>query len=267
MTGLIIFSGTTEGRRLAEELAEAGMPSTVCVATEYGSEVMPENKLVDVVKGRMNAEEMERFFRENYSTDKTLVIDATHPYASEVSVNIKKAAEACGISYIRLVRAAGVCAGTGGYTEVSCFESAAECAGSIKALVDQPGFKGNILLTTGSKELGVYAADEAVRSRLVVRVLPAAESLELCRRFGLTGRQIIAMQGPFSVEMNEALIREFGITALVTKESGAGSGYAEKLEACRRTGTKALVIRRPAEQGLSYEEVLELIKQREKTLP
>ena len=70
---------------------------------------------------------------------------------------------------------------------------------------------GNILLTTGSKELHAYAAREEIRERLFVRVLPGVESIEICHREQIPGKQIIAMQGPFGTELNEALIRQYDI--------------------------------------------------------
>lgn len=82
------------------------------------------------------------------------------------------------------------------------------------------GGTGNILLTTGSKELSVYCAEPELKKRLYVRVLPGMESLALCKKEELEGRQILALQGPFSEEMNLAFIHAYDIRYLVTKESG-----------------------------------------------
>ena len=102
------------------------------------------------------------------------------------------------------------------------------------------------MLTTGSKELAVFCEDEEVKKRLVVRVLPGLESLELCKQNGLEGKQIIAMQGPFSKEMNLATIRQYHIDCLVTKESGKTGGEDTKILAAMEAGIPCYVIRKPA---------------------
>ena len=101
------------------------------------------------------------------------------------------------------------------------------------------------MLTTGSKELHIFCRDERLRKRLIVRVLPGMESLSLCYENGLEGNQIIAMQGPFSEEINTAIYRQYDIRHMVTKESGAIGGMEEKLSAARKMGIRSYVIARP----------------------
>ena len=58
----------------------------------------------------------------------------------------------------------------------------------------------------------------------------------LCEKNGICGKQILALQGPFSVEMNEAILKQYHINCLVTKRSGKNGGYQEKIEAAKRLG-------------------------------
>lgn len=102
--------------------------------------------------------------------------------------------------------------------------------------------EGNILLTTGSKELAVYCASGRLKDRLHVRILPGRESLELCMEQGIKGRQILALQGPFSTEMNAAILRQYDIRHMVTKNSGRAGGCQEKLEAAKMLGIPVYVI-------------------------
>lgn len=247
MKRILIFSGTTEGKRLAELLAAAGVPCMVCVATEYGELVMPELPGVLIHQGRMDAEEMRAFIEEGgYGA----VVDATHPYAVEVTHNIKKSLDGLDLPYHRLVRNTHLLdRGRTAEGRVEWFSTSAECA---KALIHT---KGNILLTTGSKELFLYAEEESVRQRLFVRVLPSEESIRLCRENGIEGKQIIALQGPFSEGMNEALLKQYGISCMVTKESGAAGGFMEKYNAAKALGVDLYVIGSPKEEGESFEEV------------
>ena len=68
---------------------------------------------------------------------------------------------------------------------------------------------------------------------------------------------MIAMQGPFSEELNLALLREFSCSILVTKDGGVQGGFEEKRRAAARAGAVLAVVERPAEKGLSLEEVME----------
>ncbi len=263
MAKVLIYSGTTEGRMLAQQLAQAGIECDVHVATEYGQIVMPQLDRVNVHVGRLDANEMYEAARNGYAA----VVDATHPFATEVSANIRKSLETLDVPYIRLARKMDIVTDTaqeneGGNTgnrnsgngHVRYFADYESCAAALEAT------DGNILLTTGSKELGIFCNDGKLCERLYVRVLPGQDNIALCEAAGIRGKQIIAMQGPFSTEMNTALINQFSIKYLVTKASGEHSGFAEKLEAARNCGIEAFVIGMQAEdKGLSYDEVLKRI--------
>ena len=244
MRRIVLFAGTTEGRTLAELLSKNRISCTVCVATEYGETVLGEMPGVTVRQGRMDEKEMEEFLSEE---DTGIVVDCTHPFAALVSENIRNAAAKKDIPYLRLCRKNEERKETQG---VRYFPDPASCAAYLSDT------EGNILLTTGSKDLGIYCSAPNLRERLFVRVLPAKESIEICEANGITGRHILAMQGPFTEEMNLALIHQYGISHLVTKESGAAGGFPEKISACRKSNIFLSVIGRPEESGLSYDEVL-----------
>ena len=192
MKRILIFSGTTEGRQLADILDASGICADVCVATGYGHEVMTEGQYRNIYTGRLTEEEMKEFMQKG---DYAAIVDATHPYAVVVSSNIRQASAQAGLPYYRLRR---TLQSAGDDSDVIYVKSQQEC---VRALEQT---SGNILLTTGSKELHCYCENEALRERLFVRVLPGTESIEICHKNGILGRQIIAMQGPFSEEMNLA---------------------------------------------------------------
>lgn len=248
MKEILIFAGTTEGRKLSEYLAAAEIAHTLCVATGYGETVLNPHPFVNVHRGRMNQEEIEKFLKEGSFT---AVVDATHPFAEEITINIKAAVEdlkkaGTEIPCFRLKRDGNMQKESG----ITYFKDNEAC---IRALSET---EGNILLTTGSKELSAYCMSEKIKNRLYVRVLPSVESISLCAKQGIYGKRIIAMQGPFTTEMNEALIRQYEITCLVTKESGVSGGYPEKLEAAKRTGTQVFVIGCPEErEGYSFADI------------
>lgn len=251
MKKVLIFSGTTEGRKLATALSGAKIEAVVCVATEYGKEVMPKLCGITVRQGRMNTEEM-RLLMESGAF--LAVVDATHPFATEVSKNIKGSAGETGLPYFRLKRetkGATVSALDGTEREF-WFPDSHACAKALQEKIEK-GAEGNILLTTGSKELSAYCAAPELKKRLYVRVLPGLESLSLCQKEGLLGRQILALQGPFSEEMNLAFIHAYDICYLVTKESGITGGFLEKAAAAARAGITLCVIGNPEkEEGMTF---------------
>ena len=98
MKRVLIYGGTTEGRRLAEKLAEAGIPSLVLVATEYGEQMMaPGEKSgrIQVLQGRLTAAEMTALYEREQPA---VIVDATHPYAEAVKKIFGKAGRVSGKS-------------------------------------------------------------------------------------------------------------------------------------------------------------------------
>ena len=117
------------------------------------------------------------------------------------------------------------------------------------------GCSGNVLLATGAKELAAFAALSP--ERLFPRVLPTREGIAACEAAGVPHRNIIAMQGPFTLELNLALMQQFHIRYLVTKDGGSAGGFAEKAQAAAQSGAALVVLRRPEECGETAEEILQ----------
>lgn len=244
MSKVLIFGGTSEGRLIAERLSESKIGCDVCVATEYGKNLLAPGDYVNVLEGRLSEEEMKALYK---SSSYSVIIDATHPYAKEVSENIRKSLTAfnagtVGVK-IKLLRFERDTKSQFSGAGLRYFDDAARCAAELKsALLNDDK---NVLLTTGSKELPLFCRDESVRKRIVARVIPSMESLEICQKCGLEGRQIIAMQGPFSQAANLAQISDFNAGLLITKESGAAGGFDSKIEAAEEAGIECWVIKKP----------------------
>ena len=256
MKKILIFGGTTEGRCIANVLSQSGIFCDVRVATEYGEQVMKENysrkenKFLEVNAGRLSLDQMKALCSKGFDA----VIDATHPFALCVSENIKQASE--GLPLLRFERKTH-----GEYSDFArYFGSMEECAGALK------NTSGKILLTTGSKDLHLFCKDPELKDRLIVRVLPGLESLKLCLDENLEGKQIVAMQGPFSLQMNKTLLSEYGIQVLVTKESGKTGGFDEKILAAKECSVKCFVIKNHSaeKQGMSVSSNYEVFTEYEK---
>lgn len=240
-----IVGGTTEGRLLASYALQCGLAAVVSVATPYGASLLPSSPLLTVAAGAMDRGQMEEFVcRQQIS----FVIDATHPYAKTVTENLRQVCMKHDIAYCRVVRPA---------TPWSRAVTAASMAEAAELLCHE---QGNIFLTTGSKDLGVFTAIPSYKERVYVRILPLRQSLDKALDLGYDPAHIICMQGPFSEELNEAMFRQVGAAYVVTKDSGNFGGAAEKASAAERAGASLIVVSRTAEQGLQLDEAKEMIR-------
>lgn len=248
MCRVLIFGGTTEGRILAEYCHEKEINTWVSVATGYGKMVLPESRYLHIQESPMNSGGMEQFMR-RMGID--LVFDATHPYAAAVSQNILTACERTGAKRIRVVREE--CAAKE--------EESIVWAGSVEeAVLSLSKRQGNVFVTTGSKELSLFMALDSWEDRVFARVLPTVSVISACEQMGIKGKHLIGMQGPFSVEMNKAMIKQYDIRYLVTKEAGNAGGFPEKIRAAAECGITAVVVGRPAkEEGITVEEAKKIL--------
>ena len=240
---LLIFGGTTEGRLLAQALSQRGLPATVSVATPLGAQELSGLPGITPLVGRRTAAEMAELLNH---FDRC--VDATHPYAVEVSRNIRAACEQAAVPLRRLLRAESV------------HDAAAHWVDSLEEAARWLAERsGHVLLAIGAKGLSAFLGLE--RERLFPRVLPVVESILACQEAGIPTRNIIALHGPFSQELNRAMLEQYHIRYLVTKDGGKAGGFAEKAAAAREAGAELVVIGRPPETGDSLEEILSWLTQ------
>ena len=240
MDKILLFAGTTEGRNLAEFLEKNQIPTEVCVATQYGETLLEEGKYLHVHAGRLDETEMEQQIQKKQIT---LVIDATHPYAVIVSQNIRRACSRTGTEYIRLARKETDASWKQEMEDVTEVASVAEAAAFLAKK------EGRIFAATGSKELSAYQVIPDYQDRVVARVLSTPEAVSECAMLGFSGKNLICMQGPFTEDLNVAMLRQAQASWMVTKESGKAGGFLEKLRAAKKAGAKLVVIKRPGERS------------------
>ena len=166
MSDICVFAGTAEGRRLIERISGRGARIVACVATEYGEVSLGEHPGVEVRAGRLDRAAICEIL--NYERF-DIVVDATHPYAERATETISAACADTGTEYLRLLRGSSADDSDGVFVS-----DTAECIEYLRTT------QGNILLTTGSKTLPEFCADDELRPRLYARVLPLAQSLEIC---------------------------------------------------------------------------------------
>lgn len=249
---IFMLAGTSDARDLALALQRAGHAVTATVVTESAASSLADVGLPHLI-GRLTAEEMATIMTEQ---GYQLVVDASHPFAEEASKNAMAAAEQAQIPYIRYERAHEHYAHPL-ITVVKDYEEAALLAAEKR---------GVIMLTTGSKTLATFTKvlQGLENTRVIARMLPRLDNMEKCEALGVAQRDIVAIQGPFSKELNEALFRQYGVTLMITKESGKVGSVDEKLEAALACQIETILIARPniqyGQQYSTFEEVLQAVE-------
>lgn len=238
MAELVLFGGTTEGRRLARRLAAGGAAVLLCVATDYGASLLAPGGGLRLHCGRLDADGVAALLRREQPR---LVVDATHPYAAAASANIRAACATLCLPCLRLRREASRSDGC------FCFSGLADM---IAWLNERPGI---VFSTLGAKEAAQLTALRGFAQRVWLRILPDPAGLGACLAAGFPAQHIVCMQGPFSVELNAALFAAARAEILLTKDSGAAGGCAEKLAAAAGRNMAVAMLQRPAQaDGLPY---------------
>ncbi len=250
MSDIVLFAGTTEGRQIAEALKRKNISLHVSVATEYGETLIESADNIHVQHGRKDRAEIAAMITE---TGAELVIDATHPYAADVTKTLRELCKELGTEYIRVLRAED-------HTDT---EGCVFVADTDEAVAYLNSVQGNVLLTVGSKELPHYTKVSDYQERIYARILSLPDGVKQAADLGIAGRHLICMQGPFSEELNIAMLHSTEARCLVTKDTGAAGGFPEKIRAAKACGVTPLVIRRPLqEEGISVPECLSILEKR-----
>ncbi len=243
MKKILIFGGTTEGREFAEWCAANGIHADVSVTTDYGARLLGNGKMLNVFTGKLDCGEMKTLINAgNYAA----VVDATHPYATEATANIREACKCTVVPYYRLTREECKLSGT-------CVENLDELITFLNTT------EKTILSTLGSKEFPVFAKVNDCKKRVWFRVLPTTDIADICGRYGFDETHIIAERPPYSVETNIEHIGRSGAEILVTKECGVKGGYPEKIAAAKECGIETITVKRPADSGYSFNELTKYI--------
>ena len=249
---IFIAAGTQDGRELAGFILEHGYEVTASVVSEYGEELLNRYKGIKVNNKAMD----EAGFVEYFTLNKVeCFVDASHPYAGNISTNAMRACEKCGVPYIRYERASSQLDYDKAYY-VESVEAAAEKAGELGK---------HVFLTTGSRSLPVFAKADALKNcDVVCRILPEAEVVREARELGFSPNHIIAMQGPFSKELNKELFIKYNADVVVTKNSGTLGGADTKFAAVKELNLPLVIIDRPkveyTNMSDSFDVVMEFIK-------
>ena len=248
---IFLIAGTEDGRKLAKFLSERNFEVTASVTTNYGRKILEQYKNISINDKKLNSAELKKILREN---NFKILVDASHPYAENISQNAIDVCKNLKIFYVRYERPEVEISYKKIY-RVESYEQAAEISSSLGK---------NIFLTTGSRNLKKFLSCDAVKNcNVTARILPTSEVLAECENLGLSPKQIIAIQGKFSTELNVELFKHSEAEVIVTKNSGEVGGADTKIQAAEILNLPVVVIERPKIfypcLAKNFEEVLEVI--------
>ncbi|MDO5626858.1 MAG: cobalt-precorrin-6A reductase [Mobilicoccus sp.] len=219
---VLLLGGTSEGRAIARDLA--AMPGVELTSSLAGRVSTPEDLPGAVRVGGFGG--VNGLMAHLFAQRVQLVIDATHPFAAEMTHNAAKACEIVGVPLVRVDRPAWKARPGDVWHEVDTVPEAAE-------LADRIGTR--LFVTTGRQEANAFAG---VRAWCLLRSIEPPEPPLPVRH------EILLGKGPFLVPEESALMIDRRIDCLVTKNSGGGSTVA-KMWAARELGIPVVVVRRP----------------------
>lgn len=218
---ILILGGTGEARQLANRLVAMGHDVTTSLAGRTSDPILPEGRLrmgkfggIPGLAAYLRAAGIDR------------LIDATHPYAGQISINAVAAAQSTGVKLVRYMRPGWEQRVGQDWTTVA---TVAEGAAALPPNAD-------VLLTTGHAGLETFL--ERDDCRFVVRLIEPP-GIDMPRN-----ASVLRSRPPHRLPDEIALMQREGITHLVTKNSG-GAQTAAKLEAAQQLGVKVIMIARP----------------------
>lgn len=222
---ILVFGGTTEGRKAVEVLEEGGSPYFYSTKTGEQDITLHHGQSID---GALDEEAMHAFCQEH---DIRLMVDAAHPFASQLHQTIARVSESQQIPVIRYERI---------YPErdphLEWIEDYSQIPQDIHTL----------LATTGVQSIAKLKPLEAEGMKIFYRILPRESSMALAQKLGAKKEQLCFFAG--SHPLNGGLASRQGVEAdaILLKESGLSGGFMEKVEAAKAKGMRILVLKRPA---------------------
>jgi len=221
---LLILGGTSEASALAAALA--GRRDIAPILSLAGRTTSPKPTPIPTRIGGLGGDEGLRKYLSDNAID--VVIDATHPFAEQISANAALACAATRVPLLVFTRPPWRREPGDDWIEVDAIEAAVDALGTERRTV---------LLTQGRLQLAAFAR---AQHRYIVRAIDRPAEID-----ALPGAKLILARGPFALADEERLMREEGVELLVTKNSGGAATYP-KIEAARRLGVTVVIVRPPS---------------------
>ena len=213
---ILVFGGTTEGRKAVEVLEEGGSPYYYSTKTGEQDLTLHHGQRID---GALDAEAMQNFCREH---DIRLMVDAAHPFAAQLHQTIAEVSDALMIPAIRYER---------------IFPERDASLEWLDSYEQVPHDIKTLLATTGVQSISKLKPLETKGVKVYYRILNRESSIALAQKQGARMEQLCYFEDPKDVPVEA--------DAILLKESGLSGGFQEKVDAAKAKGMRILVLKRP----------------------
>lgn len=227
-----LIGGTSESVQLAELLIQSQVSCIVTVTTETASQLYPNSPYLQVKVGRLIPSQILELIQQEQIR---LILDASHPFAVEISKTAIAVSQQLSLPYLRYERPFSATQNSALISYYPDFETLL----SGKILQNQ-----RVLLTVGYKALHYFQVyhDQAT---LFTRILPSVESIQAALAAGFTSDRIFALRPPIPLELEQELWRYWQIDLVVTKASGKAGGEEIKKQVSQALNLPLVIIERP----------------------
>ncbi len=230
MKKIWLIGGTGESATIAESIAFHQLTCLVTVTTENAKTLYPISPYLTIQKGALSGDQIRGLCQQE---NIIAIVDASHPYAVQISQQAIAVSQEYQIPYLRYERSS--LPPSPGIITLNNFDT----------LINGDYLQGErVLLTVGYKALPLFKLWQN-RTVLFARVLPRIQSLEVALKAGFSGDRLIALRPPISRELEQALWQQWNITLVITKASGKQGGEEIKRLVATELGVKLIVIDRP----------------------
>jgi precorrin-6A/cobalt-precorrin-6A reductase len=236
-TGKIwLIGGTQESAELARAIAQTQIPCLISVTTEAARSLYPVVSNLHIQVGKLATDQIQSFLQ---TEQITAILDASHPFAVEISQLAIAISTELAIPYLRFERPTSESATLDERDSILHLDSFATLLSGDYLIGER------VLLTIGYRPLALFQPVQS-ESTLFARILPSPIALETALAAGFTTDRLIALRPPIDLALEKALWQQWQISLVVTKASGSPGGEDIKRQAALELGTKLIVIDRPS---------------------
>lgn len=227
-----LIGGTQESVHLATELIRAHLPCLITVTTESARSLYPISPFLQLWVGKLTTAQLPGFLQRHQIH---CILDASHPYAVEISQLAIDVATQFQLPYLRYERPA---------LPPQAIESCLYLNSFEELITGNTLLEERVLLTLGYRNLALFQQWHD-RATLFARLLPSVAALEAALAAGFTPDRLIALRPPLSLDLERALWQHWNLSMVVTKASGSAGGEDIKRQIAAELGIKLVIINRP----------------------
>lgn len=232
-----LIGGTSESKKIAEKSAVLNLPVVVTVVSPSARSLYPISSSLKIWIGQLDESTITDFLSDHRVRG---ILDASHPYAVEISRLALGVSERFNLPYLRFER-----------DSIITDSDREKKSQWITTFADWDSFfsqfdfhRKRILLTLGYRFLPLFKSDHN-QGNLFARILPSTPALETAFQAGFTPETIIAIRPPISYELEKAIWKKWQISTVITKASGTPGGENIKRQLAEELGVELILIARP----------------------